>query len=275
MEFGVSSFPTHDAMGPGPLARMLEERGQESVWFSEHSHIPVSRRTPHPAGIELPRKYLHTYDLFVVMTAAAAATTRLRVGSGVCLVVQRDPITTAKAVSSVDHLSGGRVELGVGAGWNREEMEDHGTDPRTRVALMQERIEAMKAIWTQAEASYHGRFVDFEPMWQWPKPQQRPHPPVLVGGDGPLVRACMLAVADAWIPLYRPGIIEHAQQVLARADRPIELQLMGVPPDPAVLAQAERAGARRVIAWLPSAGRGPVERALDEWERAITELTGG
>jgi len=275
MEFGVSYFATHDAMGPGPLARMLEERGQESVWFSEHSHIPVSRRTPHPAGIELPRKYLHTYDLFVAMTAAAAATTRLRIGSGVCLVVQRDPITTAKEVASVDHLSGGRVEFGVGAGWNREEMEDHGTDPRTRVALMQERLEAMKAIWTQAEASYHGRFVDFEPMWQWPKPQQRPHPPVLVGGDGPLVRRCMLAVADAWIPLYRPGVIEHAQEVLAEADRPIELQLMGVPPDPAVLEQAERAGVRRVIAWLPCAGRGPIEKALDEWENAIMEFTGG
>jgi probable F420-dependent oxidoreductase len=275
MEFGVSYFATHDAMGPGPLARLLEERGQDSVWFSEHSHIPVSRRTPHPAGIELPRKYLHTYDLFVAMTAAAAATTRLRIGSGVCLVVQRDPITTAKAVASVDHLSGGRVEFGVGAGWNREEMEDHGTDPRTRVALMQERLEAMKAIWTQEEASYHGRFVDFEPMWQWPKPQQRPHPPVLVGGDGPLVRACMLAVADAWIPLYRPGVIEHAKEVLAQADRPIELQLMGVPPDPAVLEQAERAGVRRAIAWLPCAARGPIEKALDEWESAIMEFTGG
>ncbi|HWV84332.1 MAG TPA: LLM class F420-dependent oxidoreductase [Capillimicrobium sp.] len=275
MEFGVSYFATHDAMGPGPLARLLEERGQESVWFSEHSHIPVSRRTPHPAGIELPRKYLHTYDLFVAMTVAAAATTRLRIGSGVCLVPQRDPITTAKEVASVDHLSGGRVEFGVGAGWNREEMEDHGTDPRTRVALMQERLEAMKAIWTQAEASYHGRFVDFEPMWQWPKPVQRPHPPVLVGGDGPLVRACMLAVADAWIPLYRPGVIEHATEVLAQADRPIELQLMGVPPDPAVLEQAERAGVRRAIAWLPCAGRGPIEKALDEWENAIVEFTGG
>ena len=181
MDFGVGYFPTHDGIGPGPLARMLEERGQESLFFAEHTHIPASRESPYPAGGELPQKYWHCYDLFVALTAAAAATSRLRVGSGICLIIERDPIVTAKEVASVDHLSGGRMEFGVGAGWNREEMQNHGTDPRTRMALMRERVEAMKAIWTQEEASYAGEYVTFDRIWSEPKPAQRPHPPVLVG----------------------------------------------------------------------------------------------
>ena len=165
MDIGVAVFATPETVAPGPLARLVEERGFESLFFPEHTHIPADRRTPYPAGGELPRKYAHTYDLFVALTAAAAATTRLRVGSGICLVNQRDPITTAKEVASVDHLSGGRLEFGVGAGWNREEMENHGTDPRTRMRLVAERIEAMKAIWTSEEASYAGEFVNFlEPI---------------------------------------------------------------------------------------------------------------
>jgi len=156
MDFGVGYFPTHDGIGPGPLARMLEERGQESLFFAEHTHIPASRDSPYPGGGPLPQKYWHCYDLFVALTAAAVATSRLRVGSGICLIIERDPIVTAKEVASIDHLSGGRLEFGVGAGWNREEMENHGTDPRTRMALMRERVEAMRAIWTQEEASYHG-----------------------------------------------------------------------------------------------------------------------
>ena len=176
MEFGIGYFPTHDAVGPGEVARLTEERGFESLFFAEHTHIPVSRDSEYPGGGALPRKYIHTYDLFVALTAAAAATSRLRVGSGICLVVERDPITTAKEVASVDRLSGGRFEFGVGAGWNREEMANHGTDPRTRMRLLKERIEAMKAIWTQDEASYHGDFVSFDAIWSWPKPAQRPHP---------------------------------------------------------------------------------------------------
>jgi len=156
MDFGIGYFPTHDAVSPGGIARLAEERGHESLFFAEHTHIPASRETPYPGGAELPRKYSHTYDLFVALTAAAAATSTLRVGSGICLVVERDPIVTAKEVASLDHLSGGRFEFGVGGGWNREEMRNHGTDPRTRMRLMAERIEAMKAIWTQEEASYAG-----------------------------------------------------------------------------------------------------------------------
>src|SRR5918997_729041 len=170
MELGVGYFPTHDAMGPGPLARLVEDHGQQSLFFAEHTHIPASRESPWPAGRPLPVKYWHTYDLFVALTAAAAATTRLRVGSGICLVTERDPIVTAKAVASVGHLSGGRLEFGIGAGWNREEMSNHGTDPRTRLALLGERVRAMQAIWTQDEASFTGEHVSFDRIWSYPKP---------------------------------------------------------------------------------------------------------
>src|ERR1019366_8454200 len=187
MDFGVGYFPTHDGIGPGPLARMGEDRGEESLFCAGPPPTPGGRETPSPAGGELPPKYWHCYDLFVALTAAAAATSRLRVGCGICLIVERDPIVTAKEVASIDHLSGGRLLFGVGAGWNREEMRNHGTDPRTRMALMRERVEAMKAIWTQGEASYAGEYVAFERIWSHPKPAQRPHPPVLIGGHGPTV----------------------------------------------------------------------------------------
>jgi probable F420-dependent oxidoreductase len=277
MDFGIGYFPTHYGVGPGPLARMVEDRGQESLFFAEHTHIPASRESPWPGGAELPPKYWHCYDLFVALTAAAAATTRLRVGSGICLVVERDPIITAKEVASVDHLSGGRFEFGVGAGWNREEMRNHGTDPRTRMALMRERIEAMKAIWTQDEASYAGERVAFERIRSYPKPVRRPHPPILVGGDGPTVLDRVLAFGDAWFPNYRPekGFLERIAELRSRADRPVEVQLIGVPADPRELERARDAGARRALHWLPSAPRGPVERALERWESAIAELLGG
>jgi probable F420-dependent oxidoreductase len=275
MDFGVAYFATHDAVPPGDLARLVEERGQESLFFAEHSHIPSSRETPYPEGGELPRKYLHTYDLFVTLMAAAATTTKLRVGSGISLVIERDPIHTAKEVASIDVLSGGRLEFGVGAGWNREEMANHGTDPRTRMALLQERVEAMKAIWTEDEASYHGKFVNFDRIWSWPKPAQRPHPPVIVGGNGPTVLDRVLAFGDAWMPNYTPeGILDRAAELRQRADRPIEPMIIGVPADPGVLEEFEKAGFRRALHWLPSAGRGPVERALERYEGAIAELHG-
>jgi probable F420-dependent oxidoreductase len=211
----------------------------------------------------------------VALTAAAEATSRLRVGSGICLVIERDPITTAKEVASIDHLSGGRFEFGVGGGWNREEMANHGTDPRTRMRRMGESIEAMKAIWTQDEASHHGEFFQFERIWSWPKPVQRPHPPVLVGGNGPTVLDRVLAFGDAWFPNYGRGdVLERVDELRERAERPIELQVMGVPADAAVLERLHTAGARRVVHWLPSAGRSRIEPALERWESAIAELTG-
>jgi probable F420-dependent oxidoreductase len=275
VDFGIGYFPTHDAVSPGDLARLVEERGHESLFFPEHTHIPASRETPYPAGGELPRKYFHTYDLFVALTAAAAATSRLRIGSGICLVIERDPITTAKEVASVDAISGGRMELGVGAGWNREEMRNHGTDPRVRMEVMRERVEAMKAIWTQEEASYHGKHVDFERIWSWPKPAQRPHPPVLVGGNGPTVLDRVLSFGDAWLPNNTgEDLLARARELWARADRPIEVIVMGAPAKAAVLEQFANAGVRRVVRWIPSATLGPVERALDRWEDAIAELNG-
>ncbi len=277
MEFGIGYFPTHDAVGPGAVARLVEEHGHESLFFAEHTHIPASRESEYPGGGELPRKYSHTYDLFVALTAAAAATSTLRIGSGICLVIERDPIITAKEVASVDHLSGGRLEFGVGGGWNREEMANHGSDPRTRMRLMGERIEAMKAIWTQDEASYTGSFVNFERIWSWPKPAQRPHPPVLVGGNGPTVLDRVLAFGDAWFPNYARGdgdLLARARELRERAQRPIDLMMMGVPADAAVLERLEEAGCRRVVRWIPSAGRSQVEAALERWESAIAELTG-
>jgi probable F420-dependent oxidoreductase len=276
MEFGIGYFPTHDAVGPGAFARLVEEHGHESLFFAEHTHIPASRQSPYPGGGELPRKYSHTYDLFVALTAAAGATSTLRIGSGICLVVERDPITTAKEVASIDRLSGGRFEFGIGAGWNREEMLNHGTDPRSRMRLMIERVQAMQAIWTQEEASYSGEFVRFERIWSWPKPAQRPHPPILVGGNGPTVLDRVLAVGDAWFPNFMRGgdILDRARELRARAERPIDLMVMGVPADASVLERLAEADCRRVVHWIPSGHRGVVEPALDRWEAAIAELTG-
>src|SRR2546423_1919274 len=189
-------FPTDYAIAPADLGRLAEERGFESLWFPEHTHIPASRETPYPGGGELPPEYSHTHDPFVALAQVAAVTERLRVATGICLVIQRDPIVTAKEVASLDALSGGRFIFGVGAGWNREEMLDHGTDPGRRFGVMRERIEAMKAIWTSDEASYHGRYVDFDRIWSWPKPAQRPHPPIIVGGNGELVLERVVGYGD-------------------------------------------------------------------------------
>jgi probable F420-dependent oxidoreductase len=274
MDFGVGYFPTHNAMPPGALARLVEERGQSALFFAEHTHIPASRESPYQEGRELPQKYWHTYDLFVALTAAAAATTRLRVGSGICLVIERDPIITAKEVASVDQLSGGRFEFGVGAGWNREEMRNHGTDPRVRMSVLRERIEAMQAIWRDDEATYHGKYVDFDRIWSYPKPAQRPHPPILVGGTGPGVLDRVLAFGDAWFPNYEEGIFERIRELKSRAERPIGVQVISAPADPAVLQRLHEAGVERASRWLPSGPRSTVEVALDRWEQAIAQFAG-
>jgi probable F420-dependent oxidoreductase len=274
MEIGVATFPTHDSMGPAQLARLAEEHGYESLFFTDHSHIPASRQTPYADGVPLPRKYVHSYDMFVALTAAAVATTKIRIGSGVCLVIERDPIQTAKEVASVDHLSGGRFEFGVGAGWNREEMANHGTDPRRRMSVLRERVEAMKQSWTQDEATYHGEFVNFDRIWSWPKPLQRPHPPVLVGGGGPTVFDRVLSYGDGWIPDYGPDVVERAIELRNRADRRIELTGMGVPADPKVIEQYETAGFGRAVHWLPSAGKSVVEQAMERFETAVDEVYG-
>ena len=277
MDFGIGYFPTHEGLGPGQIARLAEEHGFESLFFAEHTHIPASRETPYPGGGELPVKYFHTLDLFVALTAAATATRTLRIGSGICLVTERDPITTAKEVASLDHLSGGRLEFGVGAGWNREELRNHGTDPRTRMRLMQERVEAMKAIWAEDEASYEGEFVSFERIWSWPKPLQRPHPPILVGGNGPTVTDRVLAYGDAWFPNFARGpedILERGRRLREQAGRPVELQVISVPADPKLFERFAQAGVTRVVRWMPSGGPAVVEPAMARFETAIAEFTG-
>src|SRR5579871_2268796 len=200
LKFGASMFFTDYSVAPGELGKLLEERGYESVWAPEHSHIPLSRKTPFPAGGDLPKKYYDAMDPFVTLTMAAAATKTLKVGTGVCLVAQRDPIQTAKLVASIDQVSGGRFLFGIGNGWNRDEMENHGTDFAQRHKLARERVEAMKAIWTQSKAEYHGEFVNFDPMMAWPKPVQKPHPPVIVGGAFPYSARRAIRYGNGWIP---------------------------------------------------------------------------
>ena len=268
MHFGIAVFPTDYAADPGTIARLVEERGFESIFFPEHTHIPVSRRTPYPAGGELPPEYSHTHDQFVALTAAAATTEKLLLASGICLVIQRDPIITAKEVASVDRLSGGRFLFGVGAGWNIEEMEDHGTDPKRRFSLMRERIEAMKAIWTEDEASYHGEQVDFDPIWSWPKPVQDPHPPVLVGGNGERVLERVVDFGDEWMPNRVSGLTERIGQLNRLAEEAgrgrIPVTLSGARPDPELIEKGEAAGVHRCTFYIRPADAGETERQLDE-----------
>jgi probable F420-dependent oxidoreductase len=275
MDAGVAYFPTHDSLGPAHLARLVEERGHRWLLWAEHSHIPAARTTPWGGRADappLPRKYAHTYDPFVASAYALAATSTLRVGTGIALVPQRDPIHTAKEVASLDHLSGGRFEFGIGAGWNREEMANHGVDPRTRMRRMREHVLAMKEIWTQAEASFAGEFVNFDRIWCDPKPLQRPHPPILVGGNGPTVLDRVLEYGDAWMPNHAAGGTGRIAELRSRAERPIEVIVMAPVLEPEVLAKYENAGADRVLFWLPSGRRSVVERELDRIEQVMFEL---
>src|SRR5215210_4764542 len=208
MDFGASMFMTDYAIGAAELARALEERGFESLWNPEHSHIPLSRKTPFPGGTELPKMYYDAMDPFVTLSVAAAVTTKLKIGTGVCLVIQRDTIQTAKLVASIDQISNGRFLFGIGGGWNQDEMEDHGTVYASRFKRVRESIEAMKEIWTKSEAAYHGEFVNFDPMIARPKPVQKPHPPIHVGGAFPYGARRAIRYGDGWIPTARGDVTE-------------------------------------------------------------------
>jgi probable F420-dependent oxidoreductase len=278
MKFGIAVFPTDYAADPATIARLVEERGFESLFFPEHTHIPASRRTPYPGGGELPREYSHTLDPFVALTAAALATERLLVATGICLVVERDPITTAKEVASLDHVSGGRFLFGVGAGWNEEEMENHGTDPRRRFGLMRERIEAMQAIWTEDEAQYHGRYVDFDPIWSWPKPVQKPHPPVLVGGNGSKVLDRVLTFGDEWMPnrigdeeqfLARVAELQERARTAGRDAIPVTFS--GAPPKAELIGRLANGGIHRCVFYVPPAPPGEIERHIDKRAALVEE----
>jgi probable F420-dependent oxidoreductase len=280
MLFGVQMFATHYAIPPDALAREAEARGFESLWLPEHTHIPVSRRSPWPGGPVLPKEYSHTYDLFVALAMAAAVTSRIKVASGICLLVERDPITTAKEVASLDHLSGGRVLFGIGAGWNAEEMAHHGTSFRTRWSLLRERVEALKAIWTEDEASFDGELVHFEPLWSWPKPVQKPHPPVILGAHGAKALARVVDYCDGWIPIgVRAG--ELASDIVAlrrlaeekgRDPGSISVNVYGTPADPDTLRRLREMGVTRAIFALPPAGPDKVLPLLDRYAEVARAL---
>jgi probable F420-dependent oxidoreductase len=275
MDFGAAMFFTDYSMKPDELARALEERGFESLWAPEHSHIPLSRKSPFPGGGDVPKRYFDVMDPFVTLTAAAMATKKLKVATGICLVVQRDPIQTAKLVASIDQISNGRFLFGIGAGWNAEEMEDHGTAFKTRFQLMHERVDAMKAIWTQSKPEYHGQFVDFGPMMTWPKPVQKPHPPVLVGGNFPHGARRALAFGDAWMPLAAmPAYADIAEfiprfrQLAAEAGRDpasMPVQVNNVTEDADKLKRYRDLGAIRGVISLPSEKADTILPVLDRW----------
>ncbi|GAA4688358.1 LLM class F420-dependent oxidoreductase [Pseudonocardia yuanmonensis] len=254
MDIGVCTFLTDYGIDPLVLARGVEERGFSALFLTEHTHIPTSRRSPWPGGAELPRQYSHTFDPFVALGAMAAVTDRIALGTAVTLVNQHHPINLAKQVASVERLAPGRVELGVGPGWNKEEMAHHGIDPRQRTAQMLERIEALRAIWTQEEAEYHGEFVDFDPMWSWPKPTAVP--PVLVGGGGPTVLDRVLSHGDGWIPLRvrlreLDAFAERIGELRRRADEAgrghLPVTIFGGVPKPDALDSYAKAGVDRVL----------------------------
>jgi probable F420-dependent oxidoreductase len=256
---------------------MVEERGHNtSLYFAEHSHMPAAMYEER----ELPRRLSHLYDPFVALASAAAVTSRLRIGTGICVIAERDPITTAKQVASLDHMSGGRFDFGIGLGWALQNMINHGTDPKKRTRVMAERVQAMKAIWTQDEASYDGEFVKFERILAWPKPVQRPNPPILIGGDGPTVFDRVLQLGDGWLPNMARDpqggevVIGRMGELRVRADRHVDVIVVSVPPDPKVLERLEKAGCRRAVHWLAATGPTGVQRALDRWELAVTEFSG-
>jgi probable F420-dependent oxidoreductase len=274
MDTGIAVLGGSGGMTPPALGRAVEERGFESLFFAEHTHMPVeSRRRDGGSAMD----YAHTYDPFVALSGVAAVTATLKLGTSVCLVTERDPIITAKEVASLDRLCGGRFLFGVGAGWNRLEMANHGTDPRTRMALLRDRMRAMREIWTAEEAEYHGEFAAFGPLWSWPKPVQRPHPPVLVGGNGPGTEDRVLDFGDGWLP--QAGLLASADEFKRRAESlrkraadagcgPVPITLFEVEPQRRVLDAFAAAGADRCLFALEqSMTADQTLAALDEWAR--------
>ena len=273
MHYGIVMFSTHYAIRPDELARACEERGFESLWVPEHTHIPASRKSPWPGGPNLPKEYWHSYDPFLALTMAAAVTTKLKLGTGICLVIERDPIVLAKEVASLDHLSNGRVLFGIGGGWNAEEMEHHGTPFKSRWRVLRERILAMKELWTKEEAEFHGEFVNFDKSWSHPKPVQKPHPPILMGGDAPKTFDRVIEFCDGWMPIAgrlanpidKMGELQRRAKEAGR--KPIPVTGFMPKPERAVLDGLEAAGVERVVLGLPSEGRDKVLPILDGYAK--------
>ena len=270
MRVGVFYFPTDYGIDLSELGRALEDRGFASLYVPEHTHIPVSRKTPFPGGGELPKRYAHTHDPFVGLAFAAAVTKKLIVGTGICLVPQHEPIVTAKAIASLDQLSGGRFVFGIGGGWNVDEMENHGASYDTRFKMMREYVLAMKALWTEDEASYHGEFVKFDPVWSWPKPAQKPHPPILLGGETDYTLRRVVDYCDGWFP--RPRGFEPVQGVdrlrrmadsRKRDFATLTINVFGAPNDAKVLASYQKAGIQDALLAIPDLSRDEILRHLD------------
>jgi probable F420-dependent oxidoreductase len=281
MDFGASMFFTDYSMTPADLGQALEARGFESVWAPEHSHIPSSRLSQPASGGELGKQYYDVMDPFVTLTAAAMATKTLKVATGVCLVIQRDTIQTAKLVATIDHVSDGRFLFGICGGWNQEEMADHGTVFKTRFKRMREQIEAMRAIWTQSEPEYHGEIVDFPKMRTWPKPVQKPHPPVIVGGAFPYAARRALAYGDGWVPhAGRPqysdvtDFLPQFRQMAADAGRDpatVPVSIFGAPENLDRLKRYRDQGIARAVVTLPSAKGDEILPVLDRWAELIRQ----
>ena len=275
MKYGIAMFPTDYAIQTDELAREMEARGFESIWLPEHTHIPASRKSPWPGGPNLPREYWHTLDPFVALGAAAAVTKTLKLGTGICLVIERDPITLAKEVASLDHISRGRVLFGIGGGWNAEEMEHHGTSFAERWKILRERIGAMKEIWTQDEAEFHGKYVNFDKLWSYPKPVQKPYPPILMGGAGPHARQRAADFDGHWIPIggraYSEPMAESMADFRARAEKAgrdpatLTVSMFGVAPDEAKLSSLRDEGVTRAVFFVPSATGDVVLPLLDQY----------
>ena len=280
MQFGAAIFATDYSIRPDDLAKLLEDRGFDSMWVPEHTHIPASRVSPWPGGGDLPREYWHTYDPFVALTAAAGATTNLKLGTGICLMMERDPITTAKEVASLDMISNGRFIFGIGGGWNAEEMANHGTQYRRRWRVLRENILDMKAIWTQEEAEFYGRYVSFDKIWSYPKPVQKPHPPIVMGGDGPTTFDRVVEYCDGWMPIsgrpaQGPGLGEKIATLKRRVEDAgrdpdsITISSFNTRPLPETVQRMESDGVDRVVFMLPSAERDVVVPLVDEWAKLI------
>jgi probable F420-dependent oxidoreductase len=277
MQLGVTIFATDQSISPVELAREAEARGFASLYVPEHTHIPVSRRTPPPTGeAVLAEEYKRTLDPYVALAAAASVTRRLRLGTGIALVAQHDPIVLAKTLATLDHLSAGRLVLGIGYGWNEDEMESHGVDPRRRRKIVREKMLAMQALWSREVAEFHGEFVRIAPSWQWPKPIQQPRPRVLIGGGpGPLLFSHIAEYADGWIPIGGAGLkqalpeLRRSWEERERDPRALHVVPMGVLPDAAKLDYYASLGVTEAVLRLPSAPRDEVMPVLDAHARFV------
>ena len=276
-KFGISMFPTDYSIQPAAIAQAVEERGFDSLFFPEHTHIPASRATPFPGGGELPKQYWHAHDPFIALSVCAAVTNRIRLGTGICLIIERDPITTAKEIASLDLVSNGRAVIGIGAGWNREEMENHGANYKKRWAIVREKVAAMRAIWTQEEAEYHGEFVDFDPIWSYPKPVQEGGPPIWIGANSKWVFDRVADYADGWMPIggLGSGNMERLQAAFDAKGRDLNeltLALFGTFPDIDQIRGRSEQGFDEFIFNVPSEDRDTVLPYLDRYARVIEAL---